>query len=341
MENEDLLYRETEEILTKVAVLLEISSYETSLLAIQKPEETYLLMACNRTDNSVMTFQEKVLELIKKEKLKAEDWKFFNGACKRYVHSNTKQSICDRVWASIFSKIVAAFKADMFHAKPSEFYSSLILVIEKIPDLMTEYFKDCLIKGIKPQNISTMVHFLQHQISNLQTVRYYYHWDKFKRENEVAEFIFRKVHLIDNMRFVGPPDRIPRHAEMTLIDAVVNDGSIKALELSNSKKVCLDCHAFLLLFNEASLVPINICGGAHDLTFDNWKKPHHMNSISQAYQMDQGTKFDSDFDLLKQVIDDNIPINRKAVEMISKHRSMFHLPLVIQKALKIRENIPF
>jgi len=250
---------------------------------------------------------------------------------------NTKQSICERVWVSVFNKISAEFKAYMFNCKPCVFYCYLKSVIEKNTELIIEHFKDCLTKGIKPQNISTMVQFLQHLISNLHTVRYYYHWDKLKKEDEVAEFIFRKVHLIDNVKFVEPLDEIPRHAEMTLIDAVVNDGSIMNLELFNSKRVCLDCHAFLLLFNQASLVPIKF-SGAHDLSFDNWNEPHQIDIISQGYQVG---KFAFDFVHLIRIIEDNVPINRKVAELGAKHRSMFPLPLVIQKALNISENIPF
>ena len=246
-----------------------------------------------------------------------------------------KSTLSLHLFNMAYNDLVQMSKKNLTKSQPCEFYENTMKFIVHTTECFVSTYKETIERSIEPQDFTTLIHFLQQIVLNLTTLRYFYHIDQeIIDQNEKVKRLWQRAHLIDVAKRVIPADGIERHAEVNLIDATIDETDVFFMDLHGSKKLCLQCHALIQIYNEFDTNPYIDFDGVHNISFeDGWAKPMH---IAKIYQKCGGqNKYIKKFAEITKEKKAQVFMISNSGYIEKKRVSMFHTPLVLKKALNI------
>ena len=229
-----LLTEEYTEILTKLAMLLEVKgSGTTGVLLVNSQESTSLVLASNNITAPIKERQEQVLASIKKATLDDADREAVCVLCYNYVKANVKK-FASKVLCRLISKdLTKLAKSNTKELNAKAFYTWVGRFIKMSTTFIEKYFKGNIMAKLEPQNLTLILNSTQQLILSFMTIRYFYHLPETDEGNNKCKMICSIIRKIDSIKLVRDYDQNQRHAEVILI------GYIMKYELYKSNKLVI------------------------------------------------------------------------------------------------------
>ena len=249
----------------------------------------------------------------------------------KYVTANLKASFSEELLCHMFQKFLFFVPDDIKTFSVAKLYEWLEEFLQRSTQCTGGFYRKNVKSGDRIENLTKAIFFLHCLISNLMTVRFYYHFVDEKIKNpysEMCDQLRSVIRLIDNMQREHSKGGISRHAESILVDYIIEKSFPKTAKLIfyPSRKLCLCCHALLITL-KVVMKKIDFYE-ASNLEFANWRGP---SLISQIYPLFEAHEkgFWGLFDEIKEILKETTKYTDELGHIKKKkYVSMYRVPFI-------------